>query len=50
MHLLCALFSLKVSEDGVPGDISFKSQVFDLNFHPHRDIIAAGEIEGRVTV
>lgn len=41
---------LKGTEDGVPGDISFSSQVFDLNFHPNRDIIAAGEIEGKVTV
>lgn len=40
----------KVPEDGVPNDISFQSQVFDLSFHPNRDIIAAGEIEGRVTV
>lgn len=44
------LFSEKVPEDGVPSDISFQSQVFDLSFHPNRDIIAAGEIEGRVTV
>ena len=44
------LFSYKVPEDGVPSDISFQSQVFDLSFHPNRDIIAAGEIEGRVTV
>lgn len=44
------LFSYKVPEDGVPSDISFQSQVFDLSFYPNRDIIAAGEIEGRVTV
>ena len=44
------LFSYKVPGDGVPNDISFQSQVFDLSFHPNRDIIAAGEIEGRVTV
>ncbi|CAH3028420.1 unnamed protein product [Porites evermanni] len=42
--------SKEVPEDGVPSDISFQSQVFDLSFHPNRDIIAAGEIEGRVTV
>lgn len=35
---------------GVPADISFKSQVFDMSFHPSKDIIAAGEIEGNVTV
>ncbi|KAM7435026.1 WD domain repeat-containing protein 55 [Porites harrisoni] len=42
--------SKEVPEDDVPSDISFQSQVFDLSFHPNRDIIAAGEIEGRVTV
>ena len=37
-------------KDDVPDDISFDNQVFDLSFHPNRDVIAAGEIDGRVTV
>lgn len=41
---------LKETDITVPSDISFKSQVFDLSFHPNRDFIAAGEIEGKVTV
>ena len=41
---------LKEAGMGVPADISFKSQVFDMSFHPSKDIIAAGEIEGNVTV
>lgn len=41
---------LKEAGIGVPADISFKSQVFDMSFHPSKDIIAAGEIEGNVTV
>ncbi|XP_058947791.2 WD repeat-containing protein 55-like [Pocillopora verrucosa] len=40
----------KDGEDDVPDDISFDNQVFDLSFHPNRDVIAAGEIDGRVTV
>ena len=40
----------KDREDDVPDDISFDNQVFDLSFHPNRDVIAAGEIDGRVTV
>lgn len=40
----------KDGEDDVPDDISFDDQVFDLSFHPNRDVIAAGEIDGRVTV
>lgn len=46
------MFFLHLQEAGigVPADISFKSQVFDMSFHPSKDIIAAGEIEGNVTV
>ena len=44
------MFDKQETDGGVPGDLSFKSQVFDLSFHPNRDIIAAGEIEGKVTV
>ena len=40
----------KDGKDDVPDDISFDNQVFDLSFHPNRDVIAAGEIDGRVTV
>lgn len=40
----------KDGKDDVPDDISFDNQVFDLSFYPNRDVIAAGEIDGRVTV
>mmetsp|Transcript_22499 Transcript_22499/g.32854 ORF Transcript_22499/g.32854 Transcript_22499/m.32854 type:complete len:389 (-) Transcript_22499:160-1326(-) len=34
----------------VPDEISCQEQVFDLKFHPHADIVAAGLINGRVNV
>lgn len=34
----------------VPKDIKFDSIVVDLSFHPNKDIIAAGDIDGDITV
>jgi hypothetical protein len=30
--------------------LELSNQVFDISFHPHRDLVAAGTIDGRVTM
>ena len=36
--------------DSAPEDIAVSEHVFDIAFHPHRDIVAAGLINGIVEV
>lgn len=41
---------LKEDECTVPGEIKLPSQVFDVAFHPERNVVAVGQIDGPVTM
>ncbi|XP_031551133.1 WD repeat-containing protein 55-like [Actinia tenebrosa] len=45
-----AAVNLEDEDSLIPAEIKLPSQVFDVAFHPQRDVIAVGEIEGTVTI
>ena len=42
--------SISFQDHDVPKDIHFDSIVVDLSFHPKKNILAAGDIDGDITM
>ena len=50
MWLTCSIMATSEALRGCPKDISFESLVVDLCCHPSRNVIAAGDIDGDISV
>jgi len=47
---VCMCVNLSQSDDDPPTSLSFDSIVMDVCCHPSRDVVAVGDIDGRVSM